>query len=61
LEEILKQFFVEKMITALLIAGGRNGVLTIFNKLHIRDLKRRKAKPDEARTKLQACKENIPQ
>jgi hypothetical protein len=56
-----KSGFVGKVITALLIAGGSNGVLTIFDKLHIRDLKARKTKADEARAQLQARKGTKPQ
>jgi hypothetical protein len=55
-----KSGFVGKVITALLIAGGSNGVLTIFDKLHIRDLKARKTKAGEARAQLQARKESKP-
>lgn len=55
-----KSGFVGKVITALLIAGGSNGVLTIFDKLHIRDLKARKEKADEARAQLHKRKGTKP-
>jgi hypothetical protein len=51
-----KSGFAGKVITALLIAGGSNGVLTLFDKLHIRDLSAQKEKGLEARAQLQKPK-----